>query len=115
MTYRELEKLIFALSIEDAARLLGVLQQKLESSSVGEQSARYIVEEGRDVMEPQVQRLLERLAGLPPERQAEVRDFIEFLHHQERGQPGTADFARASESSFAQVWDNDDDALYDKL
>lgn len=52
---------------------------------------------------------------LPPERQAEVRNSIEFLHEQELAQATTKDFSLASEKAFASIWDNDDDVLYDKL
>ncbi len=59
--------------------------------------------------------LIEKLKALPPQRQAEVEDFVDFLRSREDDQRLTADVARASEPAFAQVWDNDDDAEYDRL
>ena len=59
--------------------------------------------------------LIEKLKTLPPERVAEVEDFVDFLRtrHGERALVRAA--TRAAEPAFAKVWDNDDDAGYDKL
>ncbi len=66
-------------------------------------------------MHPQVQNVAEKLAHLSPERLTEVEDFIDFLRQRDSDQHQRKDFARASEATFAKVWDNDDDAAYDKL
>lgn len=66
-------------------------------------------------MQVQVQHILQKLEHLSPERQAEVEDFIEFLHQRDHEQQERKDFALASNASFAKVWDNDDDAIYDTL
>jgi hypothetical protein len=66
-------------------------------------------------MQVQVQHIMERLEHLSPERQAEVGDFIEFLHQRDQEQRLRKDFAQAANSSFEKVWDNDDDAVYDTL
>ena len=58
--------------------------------------------------------LLNKLKELPPQKLAEVEDFIDFLRAREE-QHLTGSFTKASESSFAAVWDNDDDAAYDQL
>lgn len=60
------------------------------------------------------ERLLEKIESLPPERVAEVEDFVDFLHEREERRLVQA-AARASEPAFAKVWDNPDDAAYDKL
>jgi hypothetical protein len=60
----------------------------------------------------QVQHKLEHLA---PERLAEVEDFIDFLQQRDQDKRLRQDYAQASERSFARVWDNDEDAVYDKL
>ena len=52
---------------------------------------------------------------MPPQRVAEVEDFVDFLRARDEAMQLTAAAARASEPSFAQVWDNDDDAVYDHL
>jgi hypothetical protein len=61
------------------------------------------------------ERLLRKLEDLPPERVAEVEDFVDFLRERlaDRGLARAA--ARASAPAFAAVWDNPDDAVYDGL
>lgn len=66
-------------------------------------------------MQPQVQHMLEKLEHLSPERLAEVEDFIDFLQQRDQNKRLRQDYAGASEAAFAKVWDNDDDAIYDKL
>ena len=66
-------------------------------------------------MQPQVQQMLEKLEHLSPERLAEVEDFIDFLQQRDQDKRLRRDYAQASETAFNQVWDNDDDAIYDKL
>ncbi len=61
------------------------------------------------------QALLEKIKQLPPQRMAEVEDFVDFLRARESGQRLTSAAAKASEPSFAAVWDNEDDAVYDRL
>jgi hypothetical protein len=121
MTYKELEQLVLSLAPTDARRLLRALTHKLGITgdtdywpAVREKMPSYTDGGNRD-MEVQVKLLIEKLTHLPPERQAEVGDFIEFLHQRELAQLTTKDYAQASEQAFAKIWDNDDDALYDKL
>jgi Protein of unknown function (DUF2281) len=59
--------------------------------------------------------LLEKLKALPPERRAEVEDFIDFLQNREADQHLARAAMRASEPAFKAVWDNPDDAEYDRL
>jgi len=59
--------------------------------------------------------LLEKIKQLSPQRVAEVNDFVDFLHSREDVQRHTRAATQASEASFAQVWDNDDDAVYDRM
>ena len=61
------------------------------------------------------QQLIEKLRGLPPERRAEVEDFVDFLHSRETDQLLARAAAKASEPAFKSVWDNPDDAEYDRL
>lgn len=62
--------------------------------------------------------LIEKLQQLPAGRLVEVEDFVDFLHSRER-QAGDRRLVRAAaqtaEASFAAVWDNEDDAAYDRL
>lgn len=59
--------------------------------------------------------LLEKLRALPPERRAEVEDFIDFLQNRETDQHLARSAAQVSEPAFNAVWDNPDDAEYDRL
>jgi hypothetical protein len=61
------------------------------------------------------QMLLENVMALPPERRAEVEDFIDFLQSREADQRLARAAARASEPAFKAVWDNPDDDEYDRL
>ncbi len=59
--------------------------------------------------------LIEKLKRLPPERVAEVEDFVDFLQSRDEDRALERSATRAAEPAFAKVWDNDDDAVYDKL
>ena len=59
--------------------------------------------------------LIQKIQKLPPDRVSEVEDFVDFLAAREEGQQLTAAASRASEAAFAAVWDNADDADYDRL
>lgn len=59
--------------------------------------------------------LIEKLKRLPPERRAEVEDFIDFLQNREGDRQLVSAAAQASEPAFKAVWDNDQDAAYDRL
>ena len=61
------------------------------------------------------QLLIEKLKSLPPQRRAEVEDFVDFLRSREDEQRLTHAAAQASEPAFRSVWDNPDDAEYDRL
>ena len=61
------------------------------------------------------QLLIEKINQLPPQRMAEVEDFVDFLRTRADEERLTQAAASTSESSFAVVWDNDEDAAYDRL
>ena len=56
-----------------------------------------------------------RSSSFPRSALAEVEDFVDFLREREAEQRLTHAAAKASEASFAQVWDNDEDAAYDRM
>jgi hypothetical protein len=58
--------------------------------------------------------LIEKIRGLPPEKAAEVEDFVEFIRQREDRQVTKAT-AKLSEKAFKRVWDNPADAAYDRL
>lgn len=66
-------------------------------------------------MQSQFQHLLEKLEYLSPERLEEVEDFVDFLRQLDTDRMIQRDFAHASDASFAEAWENDDDAIYDTL
>jgi len=61
------------------------------------------------------QDLIEKLKRLPPERIAEVEDFLDFLQSRDEARGLTRAAMKSSEATFAKFWDNEDDAAYDKL
>jgi hypothetical protein len=61
------------------------------------------------------QALIEKIRQLAPQRLAEVEDFVDFLRARDDEQRLTRAAAKVSEASFAHVWDNDEDAAYDRM
>lgn len=61
------------------------------------------------------QTLVEKLKTLPPQRLAEVEDFVDFLRGREDERRLTDAAAKVSEPAFKAIWDNPDDAEYDRL
>jgi hypothetical protein len=57
--------------------------------------------------------LIDKIKQLPPQRLAEVEDFVDFLRAREDEQHLTQAAAKISEASFAAVWNNDEDAAFD--
>lgn len=66
-------------------------------------------------MQPQLQQMIAKLEHLSPNRLEEVADFIDFLQQRDQDRRLRRDFASASDTAFATIWDNDDDAIYDRL
>jgi hypothetical protein len=58
--------------------------------------------------------LIEKIKSLPPERVAEVEDFVDFIAQRDERRLVQA-AAKLSEESFRQVWDNEEDSVYDQL
>jgi len=59
--------------------------------------------------------LIDKLDQLPPERVAEVEDFVDFLRHKDQDWCLTQAATQTAAPSFKKVWDNPDDAVYDAL
>lgn len=59
--------------------------------------------------------LIEKIQSLPPERIAEVDDFVGFLWLREQEHSLTRRAAQVSAPAFAAIWDNPDDEAYDAL
>jgi hypothetical protein len=62
-----------------------------------------------------IQDLIDKLEGLPPERIAEVEDFVDFLRHGDTDRELTRAAGRVAGRGLQKVWDNPDDAAYDAL
>lgn len=63
----------------------------------------------------QAQSLIDKIRALPPERVAEVEDFVDFLRQRNVDRRLTQAATKLSEGSFKKVWDNPEDSDYDKL
>ncbi|MDF0667785.1 MAG: DUF2281 domain-containing protein [Nitrospira sp.] len=62
------------------------------------------------------QTILQKLRHLPPERVAEVEDFVDFLaHRQAETRSLTQAAGDLATAAFARVWDNPADADYDRF
>ena len=68
----------------------------------------------RTEKEPQ-KALIDKIHTLSPEKIAEVEDFVDFLRQRDADQRLTQAATRLSEGAFREVWDNLDDADYDRL
>jgi ABC-type glycerol-3-phosphate transport system substrate-binding protein len=64
---------------------------------------------------PDALSLIEKLKDLPPQRRAEVEDFVDFLRSRENDRHLVTAAAKTAQPASAEVWDNDDDAEYDRL
>lgn len=61
------------------------------------------------------QTILEKIRGLPPERLAEVEDFVDFLAHRQADERGLTHAAeQLATPAFTRVWDNPADADYER-
>jgi hypothetical protein len=61
------------------------------------------------------QRLLDKIRSLSPEKVAEVESFVDFLKSRDDERRPTHAATKLSEDAFRRVWDNPDDAEYDRL
>jgi hypothetical protein len=67
------------------------------------------------VQTQQIEQLANKLQTLSPERIMEVEDFIDFLRQRDEDQQLTQLAMNASQSTLNTIWDNADDAEYDRL
>jgi hypothetical protein len=59
--------------------------------------------------------LIQKIRSLPPERLAELEDFVDSMTLRDQDRQLTQAVARLSGEAFRAVWDNLDDAEYDRL
>lgn len=62
----------------------------------------------------QAELLIEKIKALPQERIAEIEDFVDFIAEREERRLITA-ATTITEPAFRAVWDNEEDAAYDRL
>ena len=62
----------------------------------------------------QTETLIKKINDLSPERIAEVEDFVDFIAQRDDRRLTQA-ATKLSEGSFHTVWDNEEDAAYDRL
>ena len=59
--------------------------------------------------------VIEKFRSLRPESQLEAEDFLEFLRLRDEQRALTQAATKSGEPAFAAVWENDEDAEYDRL
>jgi Protein of unknown function (DUF2281) len=63
----------------------------------------------------QEQTLMDKIRRLPPDKQSEVEDFVDFLSQRDEDRRLTNAATKLAEEAFRQIWDNEADAAYDHL
>ncbi|HZF15905.1 MAG TPA: hypothetical protein VE046_08210, partial [Steroidobacteraceae bacterium] len=66
-------------------------------------------------MPANTQALVEKIRALPAERIAEIEDFVDFVRLREQERALTRAAAATSAPSFAAIWSNPDDDVYDAI
>ena len=61
------------------------------------------------------QELFEKIRTLPEDKVSEVEDFVDFIRQREEDRRLSQAVAQLSEEALRRVWDNPDDAEYDRL
>ena len=59
--------------------------------------------------------ILSKMRDLPPEKVAEVEDFVDFLRQRQEDRRLTLAASQMSQKALAKVWSNSADAAYDRL
>ena len=62
-----------------------------------------------------IQQMMKKLKALPPARAAEVEDFIDFLQTRDSNRGLVQATKAITEARLKALWDNADDAVYDRL
>jgi hypothetical protein len=59
--------------------------------------------------------LIAKIRALPPDKVSEIEDFVDFLRQHDEDRRLVDGATKLSEEAFRAVWDNADDADYDRL
>ena len=73
------------------------------------------MESEKNIRMTPLQDLVDKISGLPPDKVAEVRDFVDFLHQRWQGRQLVKASTQLSEATFQRLWSNPDDAEYDQF
>ena len=66
-------------------------------------------------MQDNTQALVEKIQSLPPERIAEIEDFVAFIAAREQERSLVRAATMTSAPAFAAIWNNPEDDAYDAL
>ena len=64
---------------------------------------------------PEEQALIDKIRALPPDKVAEIEDFVDFLRQRTDDRQLVEAGTKLSEEAFRDVWDNYEDAASDHL
>jgi hypothetical protein len=67
------------------------------------------------MMPSNIQALIEKLQTLPPDRLAEVEDFVDFVRLREQQRALARNATAVSAPAFAAIWSNPEDDVYNAL
>jgi hypothetical protein len=59
--------------------------------------------------------ILEKIRMLPPDKVAEVADFVDFISQKDQDRQLLQAAGKLAEDTFKKVWDNSEDDVYDRL
>ena len=71
----------------------------------------------QDTISPSEQErlILTKIRMLPPDKVAEVADFVDFISQKDQKRQLIKAAGKMAEDSFKEVWDNSEDDAYDRL
>jgi hypothetical protein len=59
--------------------------------------------------------IIEKIRTLPPDRIAQVADFVDFISQKDQERQLRHAAGKMAEDTFNTVWDNSEDDVYDRL
>ena len=59
--------------------------------------------------------IIEKIRTLPPDRVAQVADFVDFISQKDQERQLLQAAGKMAEDAFKKVWDNSEDDVYDRL
>jgi hypothetical protein len=59
--------------------------------------------------------IIEKIRMLPPDRVAQVGDFVDFISQKDQERQLLQAAGKMAQATFKKVWDNSEDDVYDRL